>query len=150
MTAPTQVQPHKPLEVALREIQVFSDLSEGQMAWLVAHMSDETFPVGARVLNEGDAAEHLSAILEGELRIQSSNAEMPVTITRAGTVTGVLPYSRLRTYPGNVYATQPVRMARLHRDLFEEMLLTIPVLGARLTAVMADRIRNTARLSQQR
>ena len=140
----------KSLTEALREIEVFADLTDDQLGWFINHASEEFYPAGTLILREGDIAETLNVILAGQIRYQSSNPELPVFLGHAGTVTGVLPYSRLKKYAGNVHAILPVRVVRLHRDLFPEMLERIPVLGPRLVAVMADRIRDVTRLGQQR
>ncbi len=41
--APTPVIHSKPLDVALREIPTFSDLTDAQMAWLVSHLIEDTY-----------------------------------------------------------------------------------------------------------
>src|SRR5208337_3086026 len=68
----------------------------------------------------------------------------------AGQVTGLLPYSRLTSYGGTAQAVLPTRVALLHRSLFPEMLKQMPLLGQRLVALMADRIRETTRMETQR
>ena len=140
----------KPLAEALREISIFSDLTEDEMAWLVAHASDETVEAGTLIIHEGDPAEHMTIILEGELRFQSSQADLPVFIAGAGRVTGMLPYSRLTHYGGTGNVIKRLRAAQVHKNYFSEMLTRIPSVGPRLVATMADRIRETANVAQQR
>src|SRR5207247_7276660 len=52
--------------------------------------------------------------------------------------------------PGTGRAVVPTRLARLHKDNFPEMLQRIPEIGQRLVAIMADRIRETAKIETQR
>ena len=132
----------KPLDVALREIPTFSDLTDSQMAWLVSHLLDDTFEAGTQVIRQGEPAEYMTIMLEGEMRYQSQG-DNQIFVAHAGEITGLLPYSRLKVYGGSVTALTRIRGARLHKDQFPEMLERIPALGPRLVALMADRIRRS-------
>ena len=139
-----------PLAEVLSGFELFKDLTPVQLEWFVEHASDEQYEEGAHLVKPGDLAEHMNIIVDGQLRFQSSDPNSPVLIARAGQATGMLPFSRLRQYVGNAYAIERLRISRLHRDLFPEMLRRIPELGPRLVAVMSDRIRDTTRLAEQR
>jgi signal transduction histidine kinase len=141
--APVSVLHSKSLDVALREVPTFSDLSDQQIAWLATHMVDETFEAGSVIIRQGEPAEYMTVMLEGEIRFQTPG-DTQVFLAHAGEVTGLLPYSRLKQYGGTVTAITAIRGARLHKDHFPEMLERIPVLGPRLVALMADRIRRSA------
>jgi signal transduction histidine kinase len=141
--APVSVLYSKSLDVALREIPTFSDLTEDQMAWLASHMIDETFEAGSVIIRQGEPAEYMTVMLEGEIRYQTPG-DTQVFVAHSGEITGLLPYSRLKQYGGNVTAITRIRGARLHKTLFPEMLGHIPALGPRLVALMADRIRRSA------
>jgi signal transduction histidine kinase len=135
----------------LRKITVFADLPPEQLAWLAENFEEMRFQPGEIFVREGDPAEYLNVILEGEIRIQrSSDPDPPIFTGFAGQVTGLLPYSRLTHYPGNGRAVLPTRMLRLHKNLFPEMLQRMPQLGQRLVALMADRIRETTKRETQR
>ena len=135
----------------LRKIEVFADLPQEQLAWLAENFEEMRVLPGEIFVREGDPAEHLTVILEGEIRIQrSSDPDSPIFIGFAGQVTGMLPYSRLTHYPGNGLAVLPTRILRLHKNLFPEMLQRIPQLGQRFVAIMADRIRETTKRETQR
>jgi signal transduction histidine kinase len=100
---------------------------------------------------EGEPLDHLTVILEGEMRIQvGRGADEMIFTGYAGQVTGLLPYSRLTHYGGTSRAVLPTRIASLHRSLFPEMLQRMPLLGQRLVSIMADRIRETTRIETQR
>ena len=129
----------RPLAAALREIPTFSDLTDEQMAWLTERLSDERYPAGQLLIKQGDPAEDMNIILEGAVRYQTVDGHF--SVAEQGTVTGLLPYSRLTHYRGNVIAIESVRVARLHKGHFTEMLYLIPSIGARLVSIMADRIR---------
>ncbi len=144
--------PELPLAAALRQIPVFSDLEESQLQWFAAHAEDLRLAPGDVVTREGDAADALFVLLEGEVqgRSETAGVDAPIYIVRSGQVTGMLPYSRMTHFTLTIRAVMPSRGARLHKDRFNEMLQYIPQLLPRLMGVMADRIRETSRNAQQR
>jgi signal transduction histidine kinase len=89
--------------------------------------------------------------LEGELQARREGAELngSVYIASAGEISGLLPQSRMTAYTRTARAAVPMRVARLHKKYFDEMLNAIPQLGPRLLAVMVERIRDTTRLDIQ-
>jgi signal transduction histidine kinase len=123
----------------LKSISTFADLPAENLEWLASRMEITDLDAGAIVTHQGDPAEHLVVILRGELRSERDDGR--VYIARAGQVTGLLPFSRLTHFPANTRAVVPTRVARLHKNYFDEMLHHLPVLQGRLVNVMADRIR---------
>src|SRR5439155_24210069 len=106
---------------------------------------------GEIFVRQADPAVWLTVILEGEIRLQrASDPDGPIYSAVAGQVTGYLPYSRLTHFAGTGRAVIPTRLARLHKDNFPEMLRRTPETGQRLVAIMADRIRETAKTETQR
>ena len=135
----------------LRRIAVFHDLPDDQMSWLVAHMEELRFDPGTILAREGDPIVHMIVVLEGEIQIERPNhLGTQIFTVGAGEVSGLLPYSRLTKYGGTTRAVLPTRLARLHKDLFPEMLQRIPLLGQRLVSIMSDRIREVTRMDVQR
>ncbi len=139
-----------PLADVLRGFDLFAGVSAEQMQWFVDHASDETVDAGVQIAFEGQDADSMIIMVEGQLRYQSNEPGSPVFIARQGTATGLLPYSRLKKFVGSAYAITPLRAAIVHRDLFPEMLRQIPQLAPRLVALMSDRIRERTRLEEQR
>src|SRR5690349_24464107 len=138
-----------PLAEALQRFELFRDLTDRDLQWFVEHASDEVFEEGALLVRDGDEADAMSIIVEGQIRFQSSMPDSPVMIVRPGIATGLLPYSRLQRYSGNAYALTRLRVARVHRDKFDDMLRVVPAMAPRLVALMADRIRESTRLLEQ-
>jgi signal transduction histidine kinase len=135
----------------LRKIEVFRDLPSEQLDWLVEHLDEMRFQPGEIMGREGEPLDHLTVILDGEIRFQRGTGADEMTFRGfAGQVTGLLPYSRLTQSSGTTRAVLPTRIATLHRSLFPEMLQRVPLLGQRLVSIMADRIRETARIETQR
>jgi signal transduction histidine kinase len=137
---------------ALRKIEVFADLREDQLQWFASSGDELRLAPGDILLREGDQADALFVILEGEVRgrRESAGADGPGFSGSAGQVTGLLPFSRMTHYPLTARATATTWILRLHKDHFPEMLQRIPELLQRLVGVMADRIRAFSRAEQQR
>ena len=112
----------------------------------------QTLAPGEVLLREGDPADALFVLLEGEVRgrRESGPGDVPGFVVRGGAVTGLLPYSRLTRFPLTGRATLPSWLLRLHKDHFPEMLQRIPELLPRLVGVMVDRSREFSRAEQQR
>jgi signal transduction histidine kinase len=132
----------------LRTIEVFHDLAVDELQWLADRMELLEAKAGEIVSHAGDPAVHLTAIFSGQLRGERPDNRMVFT-AGAGEVTGLLPYSRLTSFPAAVYTAKDTRAGRLHKDHFLEMAQRIPVLPQRLVAIMADRIREATRATHQ-
>ncbi|HYI93117.1 MAG TPA: ATP-binding protein [Bryobacteraceae bacterium] len=131
------------LRDALHGVPLLNDLSESQLRWLVEHVEDLSYETGDVLSKQGDSADYLIVVLEGEIQARSPNVS--TYIAAAGTITGLLPQSRMTVMSRTVTAAVPTRIARLHRKHFDEMLSVIPQLGSRLVGVMADRIRDVTK-----
>jgi signal transduction histidine kinase len=140
------------LAVELRAIPAFADLAGDAIDWLAAHMETLSFAEDEVLAAEGSAADRMIVLLEGELqgRKEQGPSEGRIYISRAGDVTGLLPYSRLTHYPSTIRAMVPSRLATLHSSHFPEMVERFPALAGRLVGIMADRIRYVTRDEQQR
>lgn len=136
----------------LRRVGAFADLDDEQIRWIAEHARIVTLDAGEALVDEGDVADTLFAILEGELRLRrETGAPDDRWIVRsAGMITGALPNSRLTHSPITARALIPTTVAGVHSDLFPEMLERIPALNARLAAVMLDRSREFTRHEEQR
>jgi signal transduction histidine kinase len=147
------ISPHQQsAAAALRSIEIFSDLLEDQLQWFASNTKEYRFAVGDVLLHEGDPADTLYVLLEGEIRGRPENGarDSPGFVVRSGQVTGLLPFSRLTRFPMTARAAAPSWILGLHKDHFQEMLQRIPELLPRLIGVMADRIREYSRAEQQR
>jgi signal transduction histidine kinase len=142
----------QPPEDALRQIDIFSDLTEDQLKWFVSNGKQLVLSPGDTLLHEGDPADRLFVLLEGEIRGRRENggADAPGFAAGSGEVIGLLPFSRMVRYPLTARATAPTWILSLHKDHFQEMLQRIPELLPRLVGVMVDRTREYSRAEQQR
>jgi signal transduction histidine kinase len=140
------------IKARLRENNVFADLPDDQLIWLAERAQDFHFTPGEVMIQEGSPADAMIVYLEGESqgRRESGGRETPTFTARAPQVTGMLPFSRMTTFPLTIRAVTPVRVLRFPTSIFPEMLQRMPELGPRLVGVMSDRIREVTRVEQQR
>src|SRR5262249_36999435 len=111
------------------------------------------FAPGDVMIQEGSPADAMIVYLEGDSQGRRESAggrDVPVFNNRAPSVTGMLPFSRMTTFPLTIRATTPVRVLRFPTTIFPEMLQRMPELGQRLVGLMSDRIREVTRVEQQR
>ena len=135
-----------------RVAEVFHDQPEADLAWLAGVATEETHPAGSQPFQRGDAAEEMFVLLGGSFQILAyqNGQRLPFGTVHAGQVSGLLPFSRMTEFSGEGHAIEDVRLARIHKRHFWEMLERMPEVGQRLVAQMTDRVRESSRLDQQR
>ncbi len=136
----------------LRALPIFEDLAAGDLEWLEAHGSCLDLDVGDVVWTPGPPADAMFILLSGKVQLSLEVAGQIRTYEphRIANVFGLLPYSRMTTFSGQNSALEPARVLRIGKEHFPAMMHQIPELGARLMAVMADRIRGGVVAEQQR
>src|SRR5271157_3180127 len=134
----------------LRSVTVFHDLPDEQLDWFLDHASEVSLQPGEISSRAGDPADKMVVVVEGELQARFEAPSENVFTVDAGAVTGMLPYSRMTTFPATSRAVQPSRILVFPSTLFDDLLRHMPELGRRLVATMVDRTRETTRAEQQR
>ena len=136
----------------LRKIQVFSDLPQDDLLWFVSRGDEHRAAVGDIIMREGEPADKMMVILEGEMRARSEhgNPDGPVFTVRGGEVTGLLPFSRLKILSVTGRAVLPMHYLVFAASNFPELFHRMPELTRRLVGLLADRIREVTRTEQQR
>src|SRR6201984_2152598 len=126
-----------------RNIPILADLTDEELGWLADHSEIATAEAGELIIHENEPADSMIIYLEGESdgRRESAGPDTPVYTARAGMVTGMLPFSRMTHYTITMRAVTPLRIARISKTLFPEMLNKIPSLGPRLVGILSDRVR---------
>jgi signal transduction histidine kinase len=132
-------------------VPTFADLPGEVLDWLIAHGERVAFAPGAEIFQPGDPANFMVAILAGGLQFfaMRNGQREPGFRAEAGQITGVLPYSRLRTIRGYSIAVGDTVLYRLHRDQFPELERVSPELVQRLVGLMSDRARTEARTQER-
>ena len=135
----------------LRRVQVFEGLPDDQIAWFLSHSQEASLKAGDTYSREGDPADAMFVLLEGEFQGRGEFGGEPLAISiKAGTVTGLLPFSRMKQFTLSGRAMTDGRLLRFPASLFPDLVQKMPELAQRLVGLMSDRIRETTRYEQQR
>ena len=135
----------------LLHVPVFADLSNDQIAWFLSQCQEQIVKPGDTYIRAGDPAENMFVILEGEFQARGEiNGEAFAFPVKAGEVTGLLPFSRMKKTPVTGRAMTNGRLLRFSSSHFPELVQKMPELATRLVGLMSDRIRETTRFEQQR
>jgi signal transduction histidine kinase len=136
----------------LKTLEVFEGLPDEGLEWFAEQAIEARYSPGDIIVTEGQPAEFMFVVLEGEFtgRVESAGADGPVFHIKAGSVTGLLPYSRMKRVTVTSRADTDLRLLKFHSRFFAEMLQRLPVLGERLVGMLTDRVREFTRLEQQR
>lgn len=135
----------------LRSFDLFEGLPDAHLQWILDHGTIETYEVGDYLFQHGHAAEHMYFMFEGSLQFEfvKNNRSFPGATQTPGTVSGVLPYSRMTHYTGDGKVMAPARFLSVHKRHFADMVHLSPTLGQRLVAIMSDRVRFAAQSREQ-
>lgn len=129
-----QLSQHQTLATAPRE----------ELEWLAAHGSLRHLDEGGILSPKGVVVQALYILLAGRIAIylDRGNGRHKVMEWRAGDVTGVLPYSRMVTPPGDTVAQEPCTILALPRESMPEMIRACHTVTSILVHKMLDRARH--------
>jgi signal transduction histidine kinase len=135
----------------LRRVDVFKDLPDDQLTWFLSQCTELQLKPGEAYVRQGSPADAMYVLLEGNYQARGEISGQPFAFDlEAGDITGVLPFSRMKTFPLNGRAGTAARALRFPASLFPQLVQRMPELTTRLVGLMSDRIRETTRLEQQR
>src|ERR1700693_671913 len=81
----------------LLRVPAFNDLPDDQIDWFLSQSKEVHLNAGDTFMRAGDPAEFMVVILEGSLQGRGEiHGETLVVSLKAGDVTGVLPFSRMK------------------------------------------------------
>jgi signal transduction histidine kinase len=135
----------------LATVATFADLPAEVLNWLLTHGSARHFAPGEIVFEPETPAEYLIAIVRGTVQFYGGAAGQREPLFRAeqSTVSGVLPYSRLRVIKNAGVAVGDTLLYLLHRDQFPALEHESPELTQRLVGLMNDRSRDQVRAQER-
>ena len=114
-----------------------------ELEWLAAHGSLRQLADGEVLSAHGVQVEGLFIVLSGRIAIfvDRGAGVHKVLEWRAGDVTGMLPYSRMTSPPGDNVAQEPSTVLAVHRNQFHAMIHDCHEVTAILVRNMVDRAR---------
>jgi signal transduction histidine kinase len=134
---------------ALKRVPTLQGLTDNELTWLATHGDEVCVSAGTLVFREGDPATKMWILLKGEANVRRSQGGLALFVGRAGQITGVLPFSRMKTHGGQGFAATDMWALQIDREVFPEMLQAIPSMAQRSVSVLLDRVREMTRLEQQ-
>lgn len=139
------------LTEALRHVVPLAGLSDDEYLWLATHGEEIFADANVTLFEQGEPADSMNVVLKGEIQVQRDRTGVaPVMfIGRAGQITGLLPFSRMKTWGGRGVTTAPTWGLRFNRSLFPSMLAAIPSMTQRVVSILLDRSREVTRMEQQ-
>src|SRR5271156_6503939 len=134
----------------LKRVAQLNGLADHEYEWLARNGVQRREPAGAILFQDGDPANKMTVLLKGEIHVRRQRGPMDsLFIGRSGQLTGLLPYSRMKTYGGTGFTSTDVWALDYNRSLFPEMLEAIPSMGQRCVGILLDRVREVTRMEQQ-
>ena len=150
VSSPTCPTPVEEIADALEHISALHGMSFEDRLWLASHGKEQVANTGDVLYEEGAPAEHMILILKGEIHVRRQHGgAMALFIGRAGQMTGVLPFSRMKSYGGQGYAISDLWALLIPKSIFPEMLQAVPSMAQRVVSTLLDRVREVTRIEQQ-
>jgi signal transduction histidine kinase len=134
----------------LLRVPVFAGLPDDQLDWFLSQSQELNLKAGDVYAQQGTPADAMFVILEGRLQGRGERGgETFIFDLEPGEVTGILPFSRMKTFTVGGRALADSRALRFPAALFPQLVQKMPELTQRLVGLMSDRIREVTRLEQQ-
>ena len=147
---PTTPTPVEQIADALQHVGPLQGLAYEERLWLAEHGEELVAEAGDVLFEEATPADRMVLILKGEIHVQRQNSvPMALFIGRTGQMTGLLPFSRMKTFGGQGVAATDVWALMIPRSLFPDMLQAIPGMTQRVVSTLLDRVREVTRIEQQ-
>ncbi len=139
----------------LKKIIALQDLPDEHLEWIIAHSDYSEYEDGDIIFKTGKPINEMSFILEGKIYFYMNikgklvyyfsfeNNEL------SGGLSGLLPYSRMKTSPGTSYAVGKLRLLKLHKKYFHDLEMLNPDLIQRIIGYMTERARVFATTQMQ-
>jgi signal transduction histidine kinase len=136
---------------ALRQVAPLNGLTDEEYLWLAKNGTERFSDGNTTLFEQGEPADHMIILLKGEVQVQRDRrgAAPVLFIGRAGQITGLLPFSRMKTWGGHGISTSPTWAVEYDRSLFPRMLTEIPSMTQRVVSILLDRSREVTRMEQQ-
>lgn len=129
----------------LRTVIALRDLPDEHLLWIIDHSEYREYADGDLVGRYGEPAEIMWFSLQGKVVFYMYiNGRQVYYFTFenndiTGGVGGMMPYSRMKNYPGNSYASGELKLLRMHKKHFAALEALNPGFIQRLIGYMTER-----------
>ena len=135
---------------ALSTLETLHGLTAEEYGWLAVHATERVGPDGCIVFYDKEPSHHLVLILQGDVYVRRWTAGILSSFMgRASSITGKLPFSRMKAWGAEGRCDGPFWALDIHEDDFPAMLQAIPSMGQRCVSLMLDRVREFTRAEEQ-
>lgn len=138
--------PQPDVEELLR-FPVFDGESREAVEWIASQMEEVRYQTGDEIFHEGGPADKFVVVLEGEIHLKPSGRDT-LLVAPTGQATGLLPFSRMKTWGAHGWAPRATRVAIMDASYLRELVYRAPVLAQRLVSEMTDRARTFTRIEE--
>ena len=141
------------LKDTLRQVPQLAELPESRLDWLIEQTTEIYLQPGELHRKEGDRAEHVFILLEGEVRITQKveNQEILLTTYPAKTLFGEVPVLLGdEFFWASGRAVNRCHILELPNQAFMELLSSCACVMAKILRTMAQRVQEVQMISQQR
>jgi signal transduction histidine kinase len=150
VSPPATRTPVEEIAEALQHVAPLQGLSLEDRLWLAEHGQELIAAPGDVLFEETTQADRMIVMLKGEIHVhRPHHGSMPVFIGRTGQMTGLLPFSRMKTFGGHGVAATKVWALLIPKSQFAAMLEAIPSMTQRVVSSLLDRVREVTRIEQQ-
>ena len=124
--------------------RILATIPPEQVAWVANHGKLRHLNPGDVLTSKDTKVEGLHIVLDGHLSIYVDRGagRRKIMEWHGGDVTGLMPYSRLVSPPGDVTAEQPTDVVTVYREDMPQMIHECTELTAALVHIMLDRARH--------
>jgi len=135
----------------LKNVPTLSDLPDEVLQWLLDKCTFKLLQPGDYLFDKNDPIEKMNILLDGRIDIyfDQNGKKQPMIVQHGGSITGLLPFSRLKTAAGYGVAVEKTRVLELHKDYFKEIETVSYELMQRLVGLMTTRVRDFTTQQQQ-
>jgi len=139
----------------LKDVVAVKDLPDDVLQWILDHSEYHEYEDGCLVRKFGEPVNEMYFLLEGGINFYMDvNGRQVfyfsfVNDSTSGGVSGLLPYSRMKTSPGYSYSVGKLRLLLMDKKHFPELERLSPDLIQKLIGYMTERARSFATMQLQ-
>ena len=120
-----------------------ADVPRSEIEWLVSAGELRRYSEGALVLPKGAETREMVIVVSGRIVVtfEHGTGHRHAVESTAGSLTGLLPYSRLTRALGDVVTGEATDILAIDRERFPELIRECPTVATTLVHIMVDRTR---------
>jgi CRP-like cAMP-binding protein len=130
----------------LRQVSIFSGLTEAELDVLAEAASEQNYPEGSRIIRVGDPGTSLLIVRSGEVRVvlqKASGSEIELTTIKPGEFFGEMALFDAKPRSATVVAKTEATIIEISRETFIVQVTRRPELALKILAEMAKRLRHS-------